>query len=248
MTDFRRILDDKAVDALVVATCNHWHAPAAILACAAGKHVYVEKPCSHNPREGELLVAGRPQAQARRPDRHPAAQLADDHRGDRAGPRRARSAGSTSPQSWYTNNRPSIGHGKAGRSAGGARLRPLAGPGPAPAVHATTSCTTTGTGSGTGATASWATTASTRSTSAAGAWASTTRSASPRRAAATASTTTRRRPTRTSSRFEFAGDKLITWEGLSCNAAPRRPGVRHRLLRRQGHAGHRRTAATRSTT
>src|SRR5215472_3445537 len=54
--DFRRILDDKAVDALVVATCNHWHAPSAILACAAGKHVYVEKPCSHNPREGELLV------------------------------------------------------------------------------------------------------------------------------------------------------------------------------------------------
>jgi predicted dehydrogenase len=55
--DFRRILDDPAVDALVIATCNHWHAPAAILACAAGKHSYVEKPCSHNPREGELLVA-----------------------------------------------------------------------------------------------------------------------------------------------------------------------------------------------
>lgn len=54
--DFRRILDDKAVDILVVATCNHWHAPAAILACTAGKHVYVEKPCSYNPREGELLV------------------------------------------------------------------------------------------------------------------------------------------------------------------------------------------------
>ena len=51
-----RILDDNKVDVLVVATCNHWHAPAAILACAAGKHVYVEKPCSHNPREGELLV------------------------------------------------------------------------------------------------------------------------------------------------------------------------------------------------
>ncbi len=55
--DFRRVLDDRAVDALIVATCNHWHAPGAILACAAGKHVYVEKPCSHNPREGELLVA-----------------------------------------------------------------------------------------------------------------------------------------------------------------------------------------------
>ncbi len=55
--DFRRILDDKSVDALVIATPDHWHAPAAILACAAGKHVYVEKPCSHNAREGELLVA-----------------------------------------------------------------------------------------------------------------------------------------------------------------------------------------------
>jgi predicted dehydrogenase len=54
--DFRRILDDASVDALVIATPDHWHAPAAILGCAAGKHVYVEKPCSHNPREGELLV------------------------------------------------------------------------------------------------------------------------------------------------------------------------------------------------
>src|SRR6516162_1820811 len=54
--DFRKILDDKSVDILVVATCNHWHAPAAILGCTAGKHVYVEKPCSYNPREGELLV------------------------------------------------------------------------------------------------------------------------------------------------------------------------------------------------
>lgn len=54
--DFRRILDDQDVDALVVATPDHWHAPAAILACQAGKHVYVEKPCGHNPKEGELLV------------------------------------------------------------------------------------------------------------------------------------------------------------------------------------------------
>ncbi len=55
--DFRRMLDDKHVDAIVVATPNHWHAPATILACAAGKHVYVEKPCSHTPEEGELAVA-----------------------------------------------------------------------------------------------------------------------------------------------------------------------------------------------
>ncbi len=54
--DFRNILDDSDVHALIVAAPNHWHAPAGILACAAGKHAYVEKPCCHNPREGEMLV------------------------------------------------------------------------------------------------------------------------------------------------------------------------------------------------
>jgi len=56
IADFRRALDDKSVDALVIAAPDHWHAPAAILAMSAGKHVYVEKPCGHNAREGELLV------------------------------------------------------------------------------------------------------------------------------------------------------------------------------------------------
>ncbi len=55
--DFRRMLDDNSLDVLVCAAPDHWHAPATILACSAGKHVYVEKPCSHNPREGELAVA-----------------------------------------------------------------------------------------------------------------------------------------------------------------------------------------------
>lgn len=55
--DFRDILDDPEVDALICAAPNHWHAPAGILACSAGKHCYVEKPCSHNPWEGEMLVA-----------------------------------------------------------------------------------------------------------------------------------------------------------------------------------------------
>jgi predicted dehydrogenase len=54
--DFRRVLEDKDVDALIVTTPDHWHAPMATLAVKAGKHVYVEKPCSHNPREGEILV------------------------------------------------------------------------------------------------------------------------------------------------------------------------------------------------
>ncbi|MGD2152166.1 MAG: Gfo/Idh/MocA family oxidoreductase, partial [Gemmatimonadales bacterium] len=57
VTDFRRALDDPALDALVIAAPDHWHAPAAILGLQAGKHVYVEKPCGHNPHEGELLVA-----------------------------------------------------------------------------------------------------------------------------------------------------------------------------------------------
>ena len=55
--DFRKILEDKEVDAVFIATPEHWHAPMAILAMQAGKHVYLEKPCSHNPYENELLVA-----------------------------------------------------------------------------------------------------------------------------------------------------------------------------------------------
>ena len=56
VTDMRKILDDKSVDAVSVTTPDHWHSPASILACDAGKHVYVEKPISHNVREGRLLV------------------------------------------------------------------------------------------------------------------------------------------------------------------------------------------------
>ena len=56
VTDFRRILDDKSVDILVVGTPTHWHAIPSILACQAGKHVYVEKPAGHNIREGRRMV------------------------------------------------------------------------------------------------------------------------------------------------------------------------------------------------
>ncbi|MBI4908360.1 MAG: Gfo/Idh/MocA family oxidoreductase [Acidobacteria bacterium] len=54
--DLRRVLDDKSIDAVAIATPDHWHGPATLLACAAGKDVYVEKPASHNLREGRLMV------------------------------------------------------------------------------------------------------------------------------------------------------------------------------------------------
>ena len=56
VADIRRCLDDKSVDAIVMGTPIHWHAPGTILACQAGKDVYVEKPVSHNIREGRLMV------------------------------------------------------------------------------------------------------------------------------------------------------------------------------------------------
>ncbi len=54
--DIRRLLEDKSIDAISIATCNHWHALAAIWACQAGKDVYVEKPASHNIFEGRKMV------------------------------------------------------------------------------------------------------------------------------------------------------------------------------------------------
>ncbi len=54
--DFRRILDDKAIDAVAIAAPDHWHALLAVFACQAGKDVYTEKPASHNLVEGRRMV------------------------------------------------------------------------------------------------------------------------------------------------------------------------------------------------
>ena len=56
IVDFRELILKEDLDVVTIATPEHWHAPMAIMAMQAGKHVYVEKPCSHNPEEGELLV------------------------------------------------------------------------------------------------------------------------------------------------------------------------------------------------
>lgn len=55
--DIRKVIDDKNVDVLINSTPDHWHTPGSIMAMKAGKHVYVEKPCSHDMNENEMLVA-----------------------------------------------------------------------------------------------------------------------------------------------------------------------------------------------
>lgn len=109
--DFRKALEDKSLEAMVIATPDHWHAPAAILACKAGKHVYVEKPCSHNPNEGEMLVAASRKynrkvqmGSQRRSWPNVIAAIKEVKDGAIGRPYYAKG--------WYTNNRPSIGIGK----------------------------------------------------------------------------------------------------------------------------------------
>lgn len=109
--DFRKALEDKNLDALIVTAPDHWHAPAAILACAAGKHVYLEKPCSHNPNEGEMVVKAAAKykrvlqmGNQRRSWPNVVAAIKELHSGVIGRPYFAKT--------WYTNNRPSIGIGK----------------------------------------------------------------------------------------------------------------------------------------
>lgn len=56
IVDIRELVEKKDVDAIAIAAPDHWHAYMTLLGVKAGKHVYVEKPCSHNPKEGEMLV------------------------------------------------------------------------------------------------------------------------------------------------------------------------------------------------
>ena len=216
--DFRRILDDKGVDALIIATCNHWHAPAAILACAAGKHVYVEKPCSHNPREGELLIEA-----ARKYDR--VMQMGNQRRSwpkiiEAVEQVRDGAIGRPYFAQSYFYNKPRLDRPRRREAPSRlARLRPLARPRPASAVsrqlpalqlalvlalgqrrvrqqrRARARRLPLGPGR---------------------------RLPHPRRLLrrpVPPSMMTRRRPTPTTVGFEFGPDRAITWQGISCNAA-----------------------------
>src|SRR5213592_1732809 len=132
--DFRRALEDKAIDALVIAAPDHWHAPAAILALAAGKHVYLEKPCGHNAREGELLVDAQRKTKRvvqmgtqRRssPRAQEAVQAIRDGAIGRAYLARA----------WYSNRRRSIGRGKPVPVPAGLDYELWQGPAPRAPYH-----------------------------------------------------------------------------------------------------------------
>jgi len=109
--DFRRLLDRKDIDAISIATPDHWHTPMAIDGLEAGKHVYVEKPCSHNPAEGALLIAAQRKhgklvqmGTQQRSSPHTIEIVKRIHDGEIG---RAYYA-----KAWYVNTRKSIGHGQ----------------------------------------------------------------------------------------------------------------------------------------
>jgi predicted dehydrogenase len=109
--DFRKVLDSKDVDVITIATPDHWHTPMAVLGLKAGKHVYVEKPSSHNPREGELLVLAQQKygklvqvGDQQRSSPHTIKIISQIHDGLIGDPYLAKC--------WYVNTRLSMGTGK----------------------------------------------------------------------------------------------------------------------------------------
>jgi predicted dehydrogenase len=109
--DFRKILELKDVDAITIATPDHWHTPMAISGLQAGKHVYVEKPCSHNPAEGAMLVEAEQKYRKlvqmgtqQRSSPHTIEIVEKIHGGAIGRPYLAKA--------WYSNVRKSIGTGK----------------------------------------------------------------------------------------------------------------------------------------
>jgi predicted dehydrogenase len=127
--DFRRLLDDKTIDAVAIATPDHWHAMLTVLACQAGKDVYVEKPASHNVVEGRRMVeAARKYKRVvqlgtqRRsaPYVQEAIELIRSGKLGKVGMARA----------WTHQKRVSIGHGKPGNVPAGINYAMWQGPAP----------------------------------------------------------------------------------------------------------------------
>ena len=192
-SDFRKLLEDKSIDAVSIATPNFHHTLQTIWACQAGKDVYVEKPCSYNMFEARQIVAA-----ARKYDRmvqHGTNGGSRLHRGGggqdprRADRRRLHGARVVLQRARHHRARRPRNRCPPGSTTtcGPDRRRRSRSP--------ATGSTTTGIGSGTTATATSATRASIKCTPRAAGWASSTPSRSAPWAAISCSTTTRRRPT-----------------------------------------------------
>ena len=127
--DLRRALDDRDVTGIVIATPDHWHALATVWACQAGKHVYVEKPCSHNLVEGRRMVEA-----ARRYDR--VVQVGTQRRSaphSKSAAEFVRSGGLGKvpfARTWIAGNRKSIGHKEDGPVPAGVDYDLWLGPAP----------------------------------------------------------------------------------------------------------------------
>ena len=193
-TDLRKLLEDRSIDAVSIATPNHGHTLQAIWAMQAGKDVYVEKPCCHNMFECKQLVA----AQKRY------GRIVQHGTQSRSGPAiqeavkqmRAGLIGEVYlARGLCFKWRDTIGRKPVAPVPAGRSLRSVAGPRAGAPVHRRTGSTTTGTGSGTTATAISATRAFTRSTWRAGVSASPIPRRSRPWAVTSCSTTIRRPPT-----------------------------------------------------
>jgi predicted dehydrogenase len=132
--DFRKILDDNAVDAIAIAAPDHWHAPMTLMAMKAGKHVYLEKPTGHNPREDELLIEASRKYKVR-------VQAGTQRR---SGPRfleaiQALKEGAIgkpfTAHAWYANTRVGIGKGKDAPVPANLDFELWQGPAPRTAYH-----------------------------------------------------------------------------------------------------------------
>ncbi len=110
--DIRLLLEDKDIDAITVATPDHWHAPMAIMAMQADKHVFLEKPCSHNPQEGDWLIKVQKQTGMK-------LQIGNQQRSSPTSIEVIGEIGKgligkvSYAKAWYANTRGSIGQGKS---------------------------------------------------------------------------------------------------------------------------------------
>ncbi|NND70734.1 MAG: Gfo/Idh/MocA family oxidoreductase, partial [Rhodothermales bacterium] len=110
--DYRNLMDKSEIDAVAIASPDHWHAPMAIMAAIAGKSVFVEKPCCHNPAEGELLVEAKKKYNA-------IIQMGNQQRSGNASKEAIEDIQSGiigdvyMGKAWYANTRGPIGKGKA---------------------------------------------------------------------------------------------------------------------------------------